>query len=113
MGIALHVIAVVDDLRGRVIGPRHDPHGGGVGTQVHVAVARIDQLPVVVGVIPVDRLGEDALGQAQAFLLHELVRGHELAPRIAGHVRHQHLDLCDAVVYQPFMDGIHGIHFRV
>ena len=108
--VAFHVVAVVDDLRGRLIRPGDEAHRIGVGAQVHVAVAGVEQFPVIIRVIAVHRLGEDALGQARIVLPDELVRGDEFPARVARHVGDQHLHFRDAVVEKPLVDDIHGCH---
>src|SRR5690606_4457740 len=45
--------------------------------------------------------GEDAFRQAGAVVVAELVGGNDLAPRVAGDVRHQALHLGDAPFLEP------------
>src|SRR5690606_40466878 len=55
----------------------------------------------LVGIFAGDGGGEDALGQAGAVVVAELVGGDDLAARVAGDVRHQALDLGDAALLEP------------
>src|SRR6185312_14444282 len=65
-------------------------------------------------VIARDRLQEDALRQAHAAILGELLRRHDLSPRDPCHVGDDGLDLGDAVVTEELADlAHHGLPFTL
>ena len=96
-------VAVVDDQRGRLIGPRHHAHGVGVGLQDHVAVSGADQLGFLLGVVAGHCRDQDGLGQAAVFL-DEFIGRDKLAAGIAGHVRNNAFHFRNTVFTQPLVD---------
>ena len=102
--------AVVDHLRGGLGGPGHAPHGLRIGLEDDVDLGRAHRLVGVGRIVAGHRLQEDALRQAHALVFGELLRGHDLAARDAGHVRDDGLDFGDAVVAEELSDFVcHGI----
>jgi hypothetical protein len=116
--LAVLVVAVVDDLRGRVGRPRHDAHGGRVGAQVHVAVGGVDHVVVraFFGEFPRHAHGDHRLGQPHAAVLGEFLAGQDLAARHARQVGDEAFDLGDAALVEPVFEvaegevlaGVHG-----
>ena len=103
--LAVAVITIVDDLCGRVRGPRHDAHGGRVGHQMHVAVMRLDHsvIRLCVGEIAGHTHGHHSLGQAHAAVLGEFFARQYLPARHARQVRYQAFDLGHTVLVKPLL----------
>src|SRR3546814_20496446 len=82
--------------------------GGGVWDQVDVARRGAGDVVAVLGIVAVDRLDEDVLGDAQAVLAHafeELLGRQDLAAGDAGHVGDEALALVDTVLFQEGLEG--------
>ena len=107
-GRAVEIDAVVDDLRGGLLGPRYRPQRAGVGDQPHVRVGRGGE--VLLGVVAGDGHHQHGLGQAQALGRVVFVARHDLAARQAGHVRYQALHFGNVVFVQPALDGLRIVH---
>ena len=69
--------SIVNDLRGRLCGPRHDTQRRRVGLEHDVDLGRADRA-VVVRILARDGLQEDALGHAHALVFRKLVAGMTL-----------------------------------
>ena len=104
-GGARLVRGVVDHLQGPVGRPWRGGGRAHVGDQHHVGLgeaARARRLGPAAG----DGLEEDRVGQEEVRLAPELGRRHRLAPRDAGEVGHDALDLVEA---PPLQEGAGGL----
>ena len=105
-GAAVRIEAVVDDLRGRLGGPRHDANRVRIGLEHDVDLGRTDRA-LVVRIFARDGLQEDAFRQAHALFFGEFLRRHDLAARHAGHVGNDGLDFGDAVLFEELLNDAH------
>ena len=100
------VEAVVDHLRCGLRGPRYPPHRARVGLEDDVDLGGTHRCRGVVGIIAGHGLQEDALRQAHALVALELLGGHHLAARDAGHVGDDGLHFLDVVFAEKLCDLI-------
>ena len=103
---AVGVEAVVDHLRSRLRRPRHPPHRARVGLEDDVDLGGAHRRGGVVGIIAGHGLQEDALRQTHALVALELLGGHHLATRDAGHVRDNGLHFLDVMFAEKLCDLI-------
>ena len=103
---SVRIEAVVNDLRRRLGGPRHDANRAWIGLENDVDFRRADGA-FVVGIFAGHGLQEDAFRQAHALFFGELRRGHDLAARHARHVGNDRLDFGDAVFFEKLLDDAH------
>ena len=104
-------VTVVNNLRGGFARPGYQAHGSGVRGQHHVRVSGFDEIPVIIGILPSDRLNQYTFRQTRLTAGQELVCRYELTAGITRDVRHQALHLGDLVLLQPILDGLRiGVH---
>ena len=97
----------MDDLCGRFRGPGHPADGLRVRPEHDIDLRRAHRLTGLRRIVTGHRLQEHTFGQPHAAVFRELLGGHDLAARDAGHVRDDGLDLGDAVVAQKLPDLAH------
>ncbi len=96
-------MAIMDDLRGRLMRPGDQTNRRRIGDQFDVDNRGIAQNIVrIVGIFAGDRLDENTLGQARCAALVEFLGRHDLATRNARDIGHQALDLGNAMFVEPF-----------
>ena len=107
VGLAISGVAIVNDLRGRLIGPGVEADGVRVRHQQHIGICRVYQLVVFVYIVAGNRLNQDTLWQAAVFG-QEFVRGGKFSAGVSGHVRYQALDFGDGMFREPLGYLVHG-----
>ena len=103
---AVHGVAVVNDLGGGFARPGDHAHGARIGHENHVGIGRLDETPVLVGILAGYTLDHDAFGKAGMPPAEKLVGRNELAARIARHIGNQALHFGNLVPFQPFLYGL-------
>jgi hypothetical protein len=102
-GAAIAVEAIVNHLRRRFRGPRHDPYGLRIRLQHDVDVRRIHRA-LVLRIVPGDGLQEDRFRQTHALFFRKFLGGHQLAAGDTGHVRNDRLDFGNTVFSQELLN---------
>jgi hypothetical protein len=103
---AVGKIAVVDDLGGRIDGPRHHRDRAGIGLQDHVAVGGRDRTVegiVVLGRIAGDGHAQHDFRQAHAAVFGKFYTWQNLAACNAGQVGDQAFDFGDSFTVEPLV----------
>ena len=98
MQLAVHRVAVVDNLCCRLPGPGNNPQATGIGLEYHVGVRGLNEFPVVIGVLASYRLNHDTFGQFGVAQIQVLLGRDELAAGVARHIGDQNLYLRDLVL---------------
>ena len=107
MGCPVSFVAVGNDLRGGLAGPRNMAQGAGIRTQDHVGVSRLHEVPVVIGIFPGHRLYHDRLGQLVIPLGKKLMRRNKLTPCVTGHIRNDAFNFRNFVFREPVGNRVH------
>ena len=108
--VAIFVVAVVDDLRGRFARPRHEADGGSIRLQGDVDDGGVGQAVFLVGrIFAGDGLNEDRFRHAQRAALEEFLRGRDFTTRDAGDVGHQAFDFRHMMFAKPFVQIDHDL----
>ena len=82
-------IAVGNNLRGGLPGPRDLSQGIWVRHQQHVCIGGFNKIPVLVRILARHRLHHDGLRELEITSAEKLVRWDKLPPRIARHVGYE------------------------